>query len=52
VRPNEDQAVESRGQKEDLQAILAKLQLKKRWEKESASALQRGHKISKFEIGI
>jgi hypothetical protein len=43
--------VESRGQKEDLQAILAKQQLKKRWERESVSALQRGHNISDFEIG-
>jgi hypothetical protein len=51
IRPKEDQAVESRGQKEDFHAILAKQQLKNRWERESVSALQRGHNISKFEIG-
>jgi hypothetical protein len=51
VRPKEDQAVESRGQKEDLHAILAKQQLKKRWERESASDLQRGHNISESEMG-
>jgi hypothetical protein len=51
VGPKEDQAVESRGHNEDLQVILAKQQLKKRWEREYASNFQRGHKISESEIG-
>ena len=41
-RGREDQAVESRGQNEDL--TPAKMQLKNRWEMESSSVLQRGHK--------
>lgn len=42
----EAQASESKGQKEFLQAILAKLHLKKRWEVESVSVLQRGQSKS------
>jgi hypothetical protein len=45
-RGREDQAVESRGQKEDLHATLAKMQLKNRWEMESSSVLRRGHNES------
>jgi hypothetical protein len=45
-RERRDQARESRGQKEDLQATLAKMHLKKRWESESSSVLQRGQRDS------
>ena len=45
-REREDQAEESRGQKEDLQATLVKMQLKKRWVRESSSVLQRGQRDS------
>jgi tRNA U34 5-methylaminomethyl-2-thiouridine-forming methyltransferase MnmC len=38
--------VESKGQKEDHHATLAKMQLKNRWEMESSSVLQRGHNES------
>jgi hypothetical protein len=47
----EDQARESKGQKEDLQATLAKMHLKRRWDKESGSAWQRGQRESAGEIG-
>ena len=43
-REREDQAKESRGQNEDLQAILAKLHLRNKWRRESSSMLHRGHK--------
>lgn len=46
-----DQAIESEGQKEDLQEILAKIHLKKRWDKESFSALHKGHSRSAGEMG-
>jgi hypothetical protein len=45
-RLREDQAKESRGQKEDLHATLAKMQQKKRRDKESSSVLQRGQRDS------
>lgn len=45
-RLRDDQANETRGQKEDLQATLAKLHLKKRWGRESSSELQRGQRDS------
>ena len=45
-REREDQAKESRGQNEDLQAILANLHLRNKWRRESSSMLQRGHKDS------
>jgi hypothetical protein len=38
-RERKDQAGESRGQKDDLQATLAKMHLKKRWGRESSSVL-------------
>jgi hypothetical protein len=38
---------ESRGQKDVLQATLEKTHLKKRWDMESASDLQRGQRRSK-----
>jgi hypothetical protein len=47
----EDQANESKGQKEDLQATLAKMHLKKRWDKEYGSTRQRGQRESIGEIG-
>lgn len=46
-----DQAKESRGQGEDLQAILAKMHLKKRWGRESSSELQRGQHKSEWGEG-
>jgi hypothetical protein len=45
-REKEDQDNESRDQKEDLHATLAKMQLKNRWESESSSVLHRGHRES------
>jgi hypothetical protein len=47
----EDHFRESSGQCEDLQAILAKAYLKKRWFKESSSTLQRGHTNSAMGMG-
>jgi hypothetical protein len=38
-REMDDQARESKGQKEDHQAILAKLQLKNKWERKSSAIL-------------
>jgi hypothetical protein len=46
-----DQAKESRGQKEDLQTILAMLQLKNRWGRESSAILQRGQREFAGEMG-
>jgi hypothetical protein len=46
----ENQADESRGQKEDLHATLAKMHVKNRWEEDSSSTLQRGHR--EFFAGI
>jgi AAA+ superfamily predicted ATPase len=42
ARFREDQATESRGQKKVLQATLAKMQLKKRWGRESTSERTKG----------
>ena len=50
-RERRDQARESRGQKGDLQATLAKMHLKKRWERESSSVLQRGQRDSTGKMG-
>jgi hypothetical protein len=50
-KERELQARESRGQKEDPQAILAKLHLKNKWRRESFSMLHKGHKESSEEIG-
>jgi hypothetical protein len=47
----EDQARESKGQNEVLQAILAKLQLKNKWRRESSAILQRGRSESTGEMG-
>jgi hypothetical protein len=47
----EDYFKESSGQCEDLQAILAKTHLKKRWFKESTSTLQRGQTKSAIGMG-
>ena len=47
----EDHFNESRGQCEDLQAILAKIHLKKRWFKGSSSTLQRGQTKSAIGMG-
>jgi hypothetical protein len=48
-RLKKDHAREFRGQKEDLQATRAKMQLKKRWERLSVSVLQRGHRESECD---
>jgi hypothetical protein len=48
-RLKEDQAREFRGQKEDLQATRAKMQLKKRWERLLVSDLQRGQRESEWD---
>ena len=50
-REIEDQAIKSRGQKEDLQTILAMQQLNNKWEKESFAILQRGQSESAGEMG-
>jgi hypothetical protein len=50
-RLREDQARESRGQKEFLQAILVKLQQKNKRGREFSSELQRGKRNSLEEIG-
>jgi hypothetical protein len=49
-RLREAQERESRGQKECLQATLAKMHLKKRWWRESTSILQRGQRESEGGI--
>jgi hypothetical protein len=49
-RLREDQTKESRGQKEDLQATLAKMQRKKRWDIESSLVLQGGQRDSEGGI--
>ena len=49
-RLRKDHFKESRGQWDNLQDILAKKKLKKRWERKSSSTLHKGH--TKWEWGM